>query len=115
MAVYDKIKARPGNPYLIPSLVHPGEHISIYAIEDAWQRVRAAAGVEDVRLMDLRHTFASVAAGEGETLMMIGAILGHTNPATTMRYAHLVGGPVRAGSERVAKKIEAAMGRRRGR
>ncbi|HMJ01989.1 MAG TPA: site-specific integrase, partial [Conexibacter sp.] len=110
LAVYDDIPEVPGNPYLIPSPKMRAKPMSIYTLEAAWERVRAAAGVEDVRLVDLRHTFASVAIGEvGETLVMIQTLLSHTNPATTLRYAHLARGPQHAASERVATAIAGAL------
>jgi len=56
---------------------------------DAWNRMRVEAGVADVRLHDLRHTFASHAAMTAETLPMIGKLLGHASVKSTARYAHL--------------------------
>src|ERR1700688_114856 len=61
-----------------------------------WQRIRRHAGLEGVRLHDLRHTHASSAAGLGTPLQIIGALLGHSGPQTTARYAHLADSPVRA-------------------
>jgi integrase len=58
-------------------------------LEKPWQRVRKLAGLEGVRLHDLRHTFASVALAGGLSLPTIGVLLGHRNAATTQRYAHL--------------------------
>jgi integrase len=55
----------------------------------AWIVARALVGLDDVRLHDLRHSYASLAAGKGASLSMIGKLLGHRNPATTARYAHL--------------------------
>lgn len=54
-----------------------------------WGRLRASAGLDDVRLHDLRHNFASVAINSGTPLAVIGGLLGHKNPKTTQRYAHL--------------------------
>ena len=56
---------------------------------NAWLKVRAVARLGDVRLHDMRHTFASIAAGKGMSLPMIGRLLGHRVAATTQRYAHL--------------------------
>jgi integrase len=67
------------------------------------------AGLDDVRLHDLRHAFASVAASSGMGLPIIGKMLGHTQAATTARYAHLASDPVKAAAAAVAGKIEAAM------
>jgi len=79
------------------------------AIQPPWQRMRESAGLEAVRLHDLRHTHASVAAQRGESLIVIGSLLGHRAPATTARYAHLSDEPRRAASERTAADISAAM------
>jgi Phage integrase family len=63
-----------------------------------------------VRLHDLRHAFASVAASSGMGLPIIGKMLGHSEPATTARYAHLASDPVKAAAAAVAGKVAAAMG-----
>jgi len=55
----------------------------------AWVKCRGRAGLDDVRLHDLRHSYASLAASKGISLQMIGMLLGHKVPATTARYAHL--------------------------
>jgi integrase len=54
-----------------------------------WDRIRARAGLEDVRLHDLRHSYASVGATSGLSLLFVGKLLGHTQASTTQRYAHL--------------------------
>ena len=54
-----------------------------------WHRVRAEAGLSDVRLHDCRHTYASMALAQGETVLTIGRLLGHRDPATTLKYTHL--------------------------
>jgi integrase len=74
-----------------------------------WQRICEKAKLENARVHDLRHSFASVAAGSGQTLLVIGALLGHTQAATTHRYAHLSDDPVRAASEAIGERIAAAM------
>ncbi|MEL6219764.1 MAG: tyrosine-type recombinase/integrase, partial [Pseudomonadota bacterium] len=67
------------------------------------------AGLEDVRIHDLRHSFASIGAAGGKSLPIIGALLGHTQPATTQRYAHLADDPLRAAAAEIGEQIEAAM------
>ena len=62
-----------------------------------------------MRLHDLRHSFASVAASGGQSLVVIGKMLGHSHPATTARYAHLADDPVKAASDAVGRHIAAAM------
>lgn len=77
----------------------------IVNIQKSWRRIRAMAGLEDVRLHDLRHTFASVAVSSGMSLPMIGALLGHSQPRTTARYAHLAADPLREAAELIGQKI----------
>ena len=79
-------------------------------LQKPWRRIRERADLRDLRLHDLRHSFASVAAGLGEGLHMIGKLLGHSQPQTTHRYAHLADDPARAASDRVAEAITAMMG-----
>jgi site-specific recombinase XerD len=62
------------------------------------------------RLHDLRHTYASVLASAGLSLPVIGALLGHTQPATTHRYAHLFDDPLRAATERAAAVVTGKSG-----
>jgi integrase len=71
-------------------------------INDAWIKLREAAGIPDVHLHDLRHTYASVLASAGQSLPIIGALLGHTTPVTTHRYAHLFDDPLRAATQRAS-------------
>ena len=85
-AVLDGIPRVASNPWVIVGR-KPGAHLS--NIEPIWIRLRARAGLEDVRIHDLRHSYASRALALGEGLPMIGKLLGHTNVTTTARYAHL--------------------------
>ena len=75
-----------------------------------WTAIRAAAGIPDLRLHDLRHSFASVAVGAGLALPLIGGLLGHAQPATTARYAHLQDDPLKAAAERIGDRLAAAIG-----
>jgi len=77
----------------------------IGTVRPAWERVRAAAGVPDVRFHDLRHSFASLLAGDGVSLLMIGKLLGHTQEKTTARYAHLADQPLRDALKAVDRKL----------
>ena len=94
------------NPWVItgklPSshLVNPGK---------PWRRIRARAGLDDVRIHDLRHTFASMAVSSGEGLPMIGKLLGHTQVQTTARYAHLFNEPVKQAAGNISSSIAAAL------
>ena len=60
-------------------------------IKKFWAAICKMAGIEDCRIHDLRHTYASILASAGQSLPVICALLGHTQPATTARYAHLFG------------------------
>jgi integrase len=85
----------------------PGKPLS--DLQPFWQRLRARAGLKDVRLHDLRHTFASVAVASGQGLPMIGKLLGHSQVQTTARYAHLAGDPVRAAANDVSEAVAAGL------
>ncbi|MDH3195215.1 MAG: site-specific integrase, partial [Hyphomicrobiales bacterium] len=85
-----------GNPFVICG---KREGARLINLQKPWRRIRKAAGLDDVRIHDLRHSFASVAAGSGQSLPVIGALLGHTQPGTTARYAHLAADPLRAASD----------------
>jgi integrase len=97
-----------GNPYAIA-----GERAGMPfgGIDKVWFRVRAAAGLDDVRLHDLRHSFASIGAVGGLSLPIIGALLGHKHAMTTARYAHLSADPLRAANDAVGARIASAMNR----
>jgi integrase len=77
-------------------------------LERDWYQIRCAAGIEDVRFHDLRHSFASVLVGAGISLPIIGRMLGHSKPATTQRYSHLADEPLRAAAEIVGDKVRPA-------
>ena len=68
-------------------------------IKDAWTRLCRDADIKNARAHDLRHTYASTLASAGQSLPIIGALLGHTTPATTARYAHLFDDPLRKAAE----------------
>ncbi|MSP75556.1 MAG: DUF4102 domain-containing protein [Rhodospirillaceae bacterium] len=91
--------------YLFPGDVK-GSPLS--TIKKSWVTATAAAGLKDVRLHDLRHTYASILASAGLSLPIIGALLGHTQAQTTMRYSHLLDDPLRAATERVGAIVGAA-------
>ncbi len=79
------------------------------ALPGVWREVKKRAKLPDVRLHDLRHSFASIGAAGGNSLLMIGALLGHKDAKTTQRYAHLADSPVKAAAKTVANRIDAAM------
>ncbi len=96
-----------GNPWVITGTL-PGKSLS--DMQPFWQRTRARAGLKDVRIHDLRHTFASTAVASGQGLPMIGKLLGHTQVQTTARYAHLAADPVRCAADTVATSLREALG-----
>lgn len=95
------------NPYVIHGR-EPGSYLT--DLQKPWRRVRKAAKIEDVRIHDLRHSFAANAAAQGLSLPMIGKLLGHTQAQTTARYAHLAADPVRKANADVARQISESMG-----
>lgn len=97
----------PGNPYVLPGRNGEGR---LVGLQPAWERIRKATGLEDVRLHDLRHSFASVGASGGDSLLVIGALLGHRSAKTTERYAHLSNHPVRDAANRISEQIAAFLG-----
>jgi integrase len=94
-------------PSAKPSRKKPGsdKERPITTIKTAWAHIRRDAGLEGVRVHDLRHSFASVLASSGASLQLIGSLLGHTQMATTMRYAHLADDARREAVERVGAVI----------
>ena len=75
-----------------------------------WRAIVKRAGLEGLRIHDLRHTHASIGAGLGLGLPIIGKLLGHTNAATTQKYAHLDTDPLRRASDHIGRQVAAAMG-----
>jgi integrase len=75
-----------------------------------WALIRHYAGLKDVRIHDLRHSYASIGAGSGMGLPIIGKLLGHRHQATTMKYAHLDNDPLRRASNTIGSTIAAALG-----
>jgi len=96
------IERREDNPWVITGTL-PGA--PLYDLQPFWQRVRGRAGLKDVRIHDLRHTFASTAVAAGQGLPIIGKLLGHTQVQTTARYAHLAADPVRVAADQVSGQI----------
>ena len=105
--VLEQLPKLEGNPYVLPGQ-HKGEPLT--TLRPGWERVVARAELGDLRAHDLRHAFASVAAVAGESLLTIGAILGHSESDTTRKYAHLTADPVLAAAERTAGAIASSLG-----
>ena len=100
----------------LPSVV-PGDDPSKPRadLKRPWAAVAKRAGLDGLRLHDLRHTYASFGAGGGLGLPIIGQLLGHTQASTTQRYAHLDSDPLRRASEHIGGRIAAALEGKRGR
>ena len=98
---------RTGGAYVFPSPKNPTrpccDNLSL------WDRARKEAGIEDVRLHDLRHTVASQAVAQGVALSTVSRMLGHSDPTMTLRYAHVSDRDVEAAAERIGKVIACAM------
>jgi integrase len=106
-----ELSRQQGSPYVLPAERGNGHFVGI---QKPWQRVRAAVGLNDVRIHDLRHSFASIAVSGGDSLYLVGKVLGHRQSRTTERYAHLKDDPIRSVANRTSEKIEAIMRDRRG-
>ena len=94
------------NPYVICGGNNQSHLVNL---QKPWRKIRGLAHLDKVRLHDLRHNFASVAANSGLSLLMIGKLLGHSQPQTTARYAHLAIDPVREANQQVGKLISESM------
>lgn len=105
-AVLDALPREPINPFVIVGAVQ-GQAIT--DLQHPWRRIRAEAGLVDVRIHDLRHTYASNAVANGMPIQMVGKLLGHTQLQTTMRYAHLADDPVMRAAERNSAMLSEAM------
>jgi integrase len=94
----------------LPEYVFPGSGANGHVVEvkRAWRRICKDAGISNLRIHDLRHSFASALVSDGASLPLIGSLLGHSNPSTTQRYAHLFDDPQRKAVERVGAAITAA-------
>jgi integrase len=101
-AILSTLPRSADNPYVIVGKV-TGKHASDF--QHPWRRIRERAGLENVRIHDLRHTYASNAVSSGMPIQMVGRLLGHTQIQTTMRYAHLADDPVRQAAEENAERL----------
>ena len=106
-----ELRRQEGSPYVLPAERGDGHFIGI---QKPWQRIRAIAGLNDVRIHDLRHSFASIAVSGGDSLYLVGKVLGHRQSRTTERYAHLRDDPLRAVADRASERIASIMGASRG-
>ena len=84
--VLESLPRLQGNPFVLVGRVD-GKHL--VNLQKPWRAIRKEAGLDNVRIHDLRHSFASISVGLGGTLPVIGRVLGHSQPVTTARYAHV--------------------------
>ena len=96
MAILEQTPRQAGNPYVICG-EKAGAHI--VNLQKSWRRIRDKAGLDDLRIHDLRHTFASQAVMNGTPLALVSKLLGHKKITTTMRYAHLADSELLEASE----------------
>lgn len=100
-----------GRGYVIRGKDGRNPEVPLVNVKDPWATICEAAGLQSLRLHDLRHAFASAAVNDGLSLPIIGALLGHRETRTTQRYAHLADDPQRLAAAQVAGRIAHAMRR----
>jgi integrase len=96
------IPRRKNNPYVITGDIE-GQHLT--DMQKPWRRIRKLADLPNVRIHDLRHTFASSGVALGQGLPIIGRLLGHTQPQTTARYAHLAATPALEVADKISENL----------
>lgn len=106
-SLLDMLERREGNPYVILGDHGTGHYNDM---QKPWRKIRARAGLDDVRVHDLRHTYASVAVMNGIDPFMLKEILGHKNLSTTLRYAHLSDDTVQKAAGQIANRLAATLG-----
>ena len=104
MEVLNQTPVKDGNPYVICG-EKSGAHI--VNLQKSWRRIRKRAGLSDLRIHDLRHTFASQAVMNGTPLALVSKLLGHSKITTTMRYAHLADNELLDASEGIGALLKA--------
>ena len=115
-AAMDLLARRPrveGSPWVFPRATDPSRSVSIHVVENAWGRIRTAAGLDDVRLHDLRHTVGTWAARTGANAFQIRDVLRHKGVAMTSRYVNRDDEPLRALTQAVSDALTAALEGRR--
>ena len=100
-----------GNPHVVCGHRDGSAYVGL---DKVWRRVRSAAALPGLRLHDLSHSFASIGAAGGNSLLILGKLLGHRHTTTTERYSHLSADPMRQAAEAIGQRIKAALGRRAG-
>lgn len=103
-------RPKSGKGFVIRGGNHSDPETPLVNLKDPWGVIRKAAGLPDVRLHDLRHSFASVMIAGGASLPVTGALLGHRDVKTTARYAHLATDPLKAAADQVGGVLAAHLG-----
>jgi integrase len=102
LRILESLPRSPDSPYVLTGAT-PGQ--PLVNIQKPWRRIRRRAGLDGLRIHDLRHSFASFAIAQGASLPVVGGLLGHRSLQATATYAHLSATPVRAMSEAVGELI----------
>ena len=97
-----RLRQETSSPWVFPADSKPGHRVTV---QKSWLAICKAVRIAGLRIHDLRHSFASQLVSQGASLPLIGSLLGHSNPATTARYAHLFDDPQREAVERVGKLL----------
>jgi integrase len=98
----DRLRKKRKGKWVFPGDV-PGAHLTV--LSRVWEFVRKETGLKDARIYDLRHSYASVGAGGGLSLLVIGRLLGHSQSRTTQRYAHLSDDPLKEAANKIGNAI----------
>jgi integrase len=99
-------EAKDDGDFLFPSRRSSTGHLK--DVKRVWVRILELAEIKNLRIHDIRHSFASILASSGSSLLIIGRLLGHTQPSTTARYAHLFDDPLRDAANKVGAAYDAA-------
>ncbi len=108
VAVIRSIPQEPGCPWLFPGRASGKPLSDLYLF---WNSLRRKLGLRDIRIHDLRHTFASLLVNDGHSLYEVQKLLGHSDPRTTMRYAHLGQASLLAAAQTVSARLHAGRNR----
>lgn len=103
LEILKKMREQADSSFLFPGKT-PGEYLK--DPKKAWDTIRKKAGISDVHIHDLRHTYASHLVSSGLSLSIVGKLLGHTQASTTQRYAHLADAPLREATELLGNKMK---------
>ena len=113
VAVLRGIARTEDSPWVLPGF-RRGTHLAylhkLHELHEPWHRILKRAGIGNLRIHDLRHSFASGGLLVGEGLPTIGKLLGHNKVQTTARYAHLANDPLKSAANRIANGIAEVTG-----